>query len=263
MLNSNRTQAIGETIARLVAIPPLVWAVAFIMFVFQWFLQGWSVDVQVALFIANGYLLLVWALICGLKLRHIRHHLVPHPIAGRAAAGPINDSEAAPLLPPSQDGGDPHLALLQKRHRHLHHPPKVHALPLVQRTAIGRLLFGAHPNRHESLFWFGKPDLMIRLMSALSFATAVYVAIFVFWFGQTVWAAEYPTALALLFYALALLPPILVSVVVIPSLVKVLVLVTKVESLRSKKLIKKTLLDQRTRKTVKVSPLSFWMLPLV
>lgn len=46
--------AMGVTIARLVAIPPTIWIVALCMFFYQWFLQGWSSEVQVVLFVCLG-----------------------------------------------------------------------------------------------------------------------------------------------------------------------------------------------------------------
>jgi hypothetical protein len=39
--------ALGDTIAQLVSIPPIVWTVALLMFVYQWFLQGWSVGEKI------------------------------------------------------------------------------------------------------------------------------------------------------------------------------------------------------------------------
>lgn len=225
---------LGETVARLVAIPPTIWIVALVMFFVQWFIQGWEPEVQIGLFIANSWVLVILGLICMQKLSWIHSHLIPATLPGTHS---INDLEAAPLLSPSAE--------------QLRRPPRVRSLPLLGRSKLGRWILGAIPNRHESLFWFGKPNFLVWCMSAISFQTAVFVAIFVFQFASFVWSTDYNVALKLLFYFLALVPPVSVSCVLIPRAVQTLVICSKVEQLKEVKTIKKTLLHDRTKKTVK------------
>lgn len=173
-----------------------------------------------------SYFLLAVSAACWLKLRRIYATLLP--AASEHAAAELED---APLL-----------AALERQ------PPPVRSLPVRARSALGRLLLGPPPTRLESLFPLGRPALLLRTLSAIQFSTAVYVAIYVFWFCAFA-VSEF--AVAPLLIVVAILPALGISVVVVPRTLQLFVLSTHVEELRSMKLVQKTLLTQRTKRTVR------------
>ena len=229
---------LGKQIAQMVAIPIAVWCSVLCVFVVLWALAGTKETIEIPLFIALIWLLVIVAVLIHFKLRSIYSLLLPSLQAPGLIGEPASLNSNVQLEMESEQ-------LLANRKPIIGDPPYQHIK--VRGCCIGK----TH-NKHESLFWFGRrgPKFLLRCLAGVMFLNALFIAVYGVWFASIVWTLN-NVAVRFLAYFLAGVPLLILPVLILPANVRLLVITSKIELMKEQIDIKRTLLEMRTKKIVR------------